>query len=94
MVTFNPVLDEQTATTLCILIHNQIEALKVWERKLRDPYLPANNKVTYVYRRHPDYPKPTLSTALQVALSGTHFDAELLRVVRYFAQAERLKLEA
>lgn len=71
-------IDEATATALAIVIRNQIEALTVWERKLRQPFMP-------IVRSHlsvmPTYPKPTLTTMLHVASSGSVFGREVVRLI-------------
>lgn len=85
---FNPELDEATATALAVLINNHIEALRAWERKLRGPYMPITRSHLSVA---PKYGKPTLTSALHVARSGSTFALELTRAVAAFVKAEKGK---
>jgi len=91
---FNPELDEATATALVVLINNHIEAMKAWERKLRTPYLPTNNKVSYIYRTTPVYPMPTLATALAVDHAMLHAAREVGQVVLPFVKEAKRRAES
>ena len=90
---FNPNLDEQTAVALCVVINNHINALRTWERKLRQPFTPEAGKVTYMYRTTPVYPVPTLSSSLHVVSSCATASRDLLRIVEMFAKVEKVKEE-
>jgi hypothetical protein len=78
-----PELDEATATALAIVIHNQIEALKVWERKLRTPFLPTTLRHMQVV---PQYPKPTLATVLAIMATQQHGRLEVLKISNQFME--------
>jgi len=91
---FNPELDEATATQLCVIINNHIEALKVWERKLRTPYLPTNNKVSYIHRTTPVYPLPTLAAGLSLERTMLHGAHAVGSALLPFVRAEKAKAES
>lgn len=77
----NPELDEVTATALCIQIHNHIEAMKAWERKLRLPYMPTTHRH---YSLTPIYPKPTLATAMHVLEACSHARLSMGKLVAQY----------
>jgi hypothetical protein len=91
---FNPEMDEATATQLCVMINNHIEALRVWERKLRTPFLPTNNKVSYIHRITPVYPLPTLATGLHVVHAFSHTALDMTKAIESFAKAAKMKEES
>jgi hypothetical protein len=65
-------LTELEATQLCILIHNQIEMLKIYERKLRLPFMPDTQRH---YALTPTYPKPTRQLVISLAESCHQYQA-------------------
>lgn len=81
----NNELDEATAIALATAIHNHIEALKVWERKVRAPYMPTTRSHLSVA---PDYPKPTLNTIIHIAVSSSTFRAEVTSLGQRAAKEE------
>lgn len=64
-------LDEATATALCVAIHNHIEMLKQWERKIRLPYYNPVGSPN-IYRLTPVYPKPTTQSAINLIAQIEH----------------------
>lgn len=74
----NQPLDEATATAVAIILHNHIEALKVWQRKLTAPYMPTTRSHMALV---PDYPKPTLLTVRHITKSSDAFTHEVRRVL-------------
>lgn len=81
---FNPEVDEATAVAVTILINNHIEQLKVWRRKLKDPYMAKS----YLYY-HQAYPKPTLASMLLVQQCAKMFELDLLKIMLPFTKAAK-----
>lgn len=80
----NPALDEATAVAMSMAINNHIETLKVWQRKLQQPYLPTNKTF---YCLTPQYSKPTLVSALHILESCSHARMNLGLIVTKFVKA-------
>ena len=57
-------ISEETATALCITINNHIEALRAWERKLKQPFIP---QPSHFRTTHASHEKPTLQTVLHLS---------------------------
>jgi hypothetical protein len=74
----NEPLNEATATALAMVLHNHIEALKVWQRKLTTPYMPKTRSHLAVV---PEFPKPTLMTVRHITKSSDAFTHEVRRVL-------------
>jgi hypothetical protein len=92
----NVPLDEETAVALCMQIENQIQALKVWKRKLTLPFSPAaTHTYPYPYRTTPVYPTPTVGTMWHIAnaqMNAARLNLHLLQkfadnnMEKYYAQ--------
>lgn len=87
---YNYELDEATATAVAIILHNHMEVLRVWERKMRTPYMPTT-------RRHfsvvPDYPKPRVVSVLHIINAMKRFELELTQLAVKFMMEEKIKAE-
>lgn len=89
-MSLNPELDEATATALCAVIHNQIEALKSWERKLKQPFLPQYGHSP----RAQQHPKPTVKTVQHIMASLAHGRTEIVHVTeKFLATAGEIRYE-
>jgi hypothetical protein len=77
-----PEIDEETAVALAILINNHITVMKMWERKLRAPFVPELNR----WFHSPVYPKPTLATVLQLMVETSKMKLEVLHVSNRFLE--------
>jgi hypothetical protein len=82
-----PTLDEATATALVAILHNHIEAMKAWQRKLTTPYLPKPTHYPYT----PVYTKPTLATTVHLMAEAAKLRLELLKVSNQFLEDLRRK---
>jgi len=80
-----PELDEATATALVIVLHNHIEAMKAWQRKLKTPYMPSPAWYT------PIYPKPTLNTTLHLMAEAQKLRLEVLHTTNRFLETLKEK---
>lgn len=84
-------ITEETAVTLCVLINNHITTLRIWERKLKGPFLPTT--VAH-YRLTPHYPRPTIATVLHILHTMKHGELEVLRVSLAALQALKKERDA
>lgn len=77
-------IDEITAVALNIQIENQIQSLKVWQRKLSKPFLPE------VKQSHtPTYPVPTVATVLHIMDAYTTARSDGVRALIMFLESQR-----
>jgi len=70
----NQEISEETATALCITINNHIEALRAWERKLKQPFIP---QPSHFRTTHASHAPPTLQTVLHIDAEGKKFLREV-----------------
>lgn len=80
-----PELTEAEAMAAAVLVHNHIERLKVWERKLRTPYMPTTRNHFSVV---PQYPKPTLLTLTHMCTDNT-FASDIAKLMIRAAEGRK-----
>jgi hypothetical protein len=81
-----PEIDEETAVALAIALNNHITRMKLWERKLRAPFLPRMH-----FSTQPVYPKPTMASVLQLMVDVSTLKLDVLKISNTFLKKHNAK---